>query len=73
MIERIDSYKTDDGQKLELTFDDVEDNLNGIFVKTKGMPFLRDRRDNKLYRTPFTDVALEMLVETAKKKRTIFY
>ncbi|MCH8618047.1 hypothetical protein [Undibacterium sp. TS12] len=69
MIERIDSYKTDDGQKLELTFDEVEDNLNGVVVKTKGMPFLRDNRNNKLYRTPFTDVALQKLVEIAKKKR----
>jgi hypothetical protein len=67
MIERIDSYKTDDGQKLVLTFDEVEDNLNGVVVKTKGMPFLRDRRNNKLYRTPFTDVALEILVKIAKK------
>jgi len=67
MIERIDSYKTDDGQKLELTFDEVEDNSNGVVVKTKGMPFLRDRRNNKLYRTPFTDVPLEILVKIAKK------
>ncbi|HEJ5651542.1 hypothetical protein [Pseudomonas sp. B14(2022)] len=67
MIERIHSYKTDDGQKLELTFDEVEDNLNGIIVRTNGMPFLRDRRDNKLYKTPFTDVALEMLAEIARK------
>lgn len=67
MIERIDSYKTDDGQKLELIFNEVEDNLNGVIVRTRGMPFLRDRRNNKLYRTPFTDVALGMLVEIAKK------
>lgn len=67
MIERIDSYKTDDGQKLELTFDEVEENLNGVIIRTKGMPFLRDRRNNKLYKTPFTDVALEMLVEIARK------
>ena len=69
MIERINSYKTDDGQKLELTFDEVEDNLNGVVVKTKGMPFLRDCRNNKLYKTPFTDFALQKLVEIAQKER----
>ncbi len=69
MIERINSYKTDDGQKLELTFDEVEDNLNGVVVKTKGMPFLRDCRNNKLYKTPFTDVVLQKLVEIAQKER----
>ncbi|MCL9824938.1 hypothetical protein [Ralstonia solanacearum] len=67
MIERIDSYKTDDGQNLELTFEEVEDNFNGVVVRTKGMPYLRDRRDSKLYKTPFTDVVLEKLVEIAKK------
>jgi hypothetical protein len=67
MIERIDSYKTDDGQNLELTFDEVEDNFNGVVVRTKGMPYLRDRRDSKLYKTPFTDVVLEKLVEIARK------
>lgn len=72
MIERIDSYKTEDGQKLELTFDEVEDNLNGVLVKTKGMPFFRDRRNNKLYRAPFTEVALEMLTEIARKNGVRF-
>ncbi len=67
MIERIDSYKTDDGQNLELTFDEVEDNLNGVVIRTKGMPFLRDRRNNRIYKTPFTDVVLKKLVEIARE------
>lgn len=59
MIERIDSYKTDDNQRLELTFESLEDNVDGIPTKVIGMPYLRDPRNNTLYRTAFTDVALQ--------------
>lgn len=69
MIERIDSYKTSDGEKLELTFEEVEDDLDGVVVRTEGMPFLRDRRSGRLYKPPFTDCALKKLVEIAKKNK----
>lgn len=72
MIERFDSYKTSDGQRLQLTFDEAEDKLNGVVFKTKGMPFFRDPRNNRLYRTPFTDVVLEQLSKMARQDGLYF-
>lgn len=63
MINRINSYKTEDGQKLELTFEEVEDSISGTPIRTNGLPYLRDPRDNTLYRTPFTDVVIQVSAE----------
>lgn len=67
MMERINTYKTDDGDKLILCFDETNTIVDGITFSLVGMPLLWDSKNTRFYKTPFTDVILNILAEEAKK------
>lgn len=66
-MERIDTYKTDEGTKLELCFDDGNLVEGGVHFNLVGMPLLFDSKNTIYYKTQFTDVVLKMLAEKAKR------
>lgn len=66
-MNKIDSYKTSDGTKLALTFEDAEDVVDGITIKLKGMPLLTDRETGTLYKSPFTANVVSKLAAIAKR------
>lgn len=69
VMERINTYKTDDGNKLSLCFDETHTIVDGITFSLVGMPILWDSKNEKFYKTQFTDVVLKMLAEEARKQR----
>ena len=69
MMDVIYTYKTDDGNKLSLCFDEIHTIVDGIKFSLVGMPLLWDSKNEKFYKTELTDVILKMLTEEARKQR----
>lgn len=67
VMERVNKYKTDDGDKLKLCFDETNTIVDGVEFSLVGMPLLWDSKHKIFYKTQFTDVILNILAETAKK------
>lgn len=67
-MERINTYKKDDGTKLSLCFDETHTIVDGITFSLVEMPLLWDPLNKKFYKTQLTDVFLNILSEKAKKQ-----